>query len=131
VADQRVGLDEGTGIQQELQPFPGGELATGVLALDRVGAAPQRGRRLQLTELLDPLLAGRATVGAAQVALLGRDRGVLGEGERVVVAVGDRFGRGFRLALLFRVRHGAASLSSAGAGTAMGGTRTALPIGMS
>ncbi len=41
--DEGVQLVERPGVEEDVQPFPGGELALGVLALDLVGAAALAG----------------------------------------------------------------------------------------
>ena len=58
VAGQHVQLHEAAGVEEHVEPFPGGELALGVLALDGRRAAGVKGRLLELAELLDPLPQG-------------------------------------------------------------------------
>ena len=58
VADERVELLEGAGVEQLLDPLAGGVLALGVLLLDRGLGGVVDGGRLQLLELGEPFLVG-------------------------------------------------------------------------
>ena len=50
VGDELVELFERAGIEQQLDPLAGGELAGGVLALEPVGAAAELGAALEIGE---------------------------------------------------------------------------------
>ncbi len=50
--NEHVGLDEGVGVQELLDPLPGGELASLVLLLDGFGAACEPGFALEGGKLL-------------------------------------------------------------------------------
>ncbi len=54
VGDQRVDLDERAGVEQQLDPFAGGELPRLVLFPDPILAAADLRRRQALLELIDP-----------------------------------------------------------------------------
>ena len=56
VTGEHVELDERTGVEQQLEPLAGGELAPLVLALDRLRAAGVQRLLAQLVELLEALL---------------------------------------------------------------------------
>jgi hypothetical protein len=58
VAGEGVGLDEGPGVQEELDPLPGRQLPALVLPLDRLGPAGDQGILLALLEVLDLALDG-------------------------------------------------------------------------
>ena len=56
--DELVDLEEGAGIEQELDPFAGQELAALTLALDRCGRPGVRRLLAQPLDRLDPLAGG-------------------------------------------------------------------------
>ena len=56
MAGQHVELDEGARVEEDLEPLTGGELAPGVLTLDRRRAAGVERLLLELGQLLDPLV---------------------------------------------------------------------------
>jgi hypothetical protein len=55
---EHVGLEERARVEQRVDPLPGGELALGVLGLDRLPGAGVQRPLLALAELVDPFLHG-------------------------------------------------------------------------
>ena len=88
VAGEHVELDEGAGVEQQLDALAGGELAALVLALDGRGAPRVERLLAQRLELGEPLFD----------RVRGRDCG------RALVAV-ERFGFGLVLNVVFGGRH--------------------------
>ena len=123
VAHERVELLEGAGVQQLLDPLPGGVLAAGVLLLLGLGGGVQR-RLPQLLQLGELLLVGFGGPLAGGFAM---------------PAAGGRQQRGVGLAVVWARGHGAADVIRANAKSRAGerlqansspaATRLGVPLG--
>ena len=67
--DETVELEEGTGIEQQLDPLASGQLAFGVLTFDALASAPFETALPKRFEVSDPLLESQSTIPRCSASL--------------------------------------------------------------